>query len=306
MIRSSSGRDGVIVFFDVAETDRMKFATAMRAANLEECVPEAPHRGTALRSALMDTVAEFGMRRHGDAVEYKPLARGEAAFEAIRIVRGAEENTYPKLFTAAVGRDGQIHLLRNDSLHGFQTSIAWASPVGMTHGVEAAVAFMNARFRHYLNRLPGSTAGSLVRKAILRHLNGVALSRSGKAYFLPAASVGQYESLALSYAVDGDGLRFGWFRYEVEDHGFEQIISALRAEIAEVVSVVTQDLRECNDENRRMRRDSRDLRMTDLQAARDKLATYERALGVSLDELRSAIEQTQGLLAINGLLTHAA
>jgi len=306
MIRSSSGRDGVIVFFDVAETDRLKFAAAMRAANLEDCVPEAPHRGVALRSALMDTLAEFGMRRHGDAVEYKALARGEAAFEAIRIVRGEDENAYPKLFTAAVGRDGQIHLLRNDSVHGFQASIAWVSPVGTICGAEAAVAFMNSRYRHYLDRLPGSTAGSLVRKAILRHLKGIALSRSGKAYFLPAASVGQYESLALSYAVEGDGLRFGWFRYEIEGHGFEQIIGALRAEIAEVVSVVSQDLRECNEENRRMRRDSRDLRMTDLTAAREKLGAYERALGVSLDELRSAIEHTQGLLAMNALLQHAS
>lgn len=306
MMRTGSGRDGLIVFFDVADVDRDKFAEAMKLANLEGCMPEEPHLGMALRSALMDAVTEFGMRKIGDPVEYKPLARALTGYEAIRVVRGADENAYPKLFTAAVDESGKVKLVRNDPFHGFQNSIVWPSPTGMQYGVQAAENYINHRYRHHLTRLPGSTVGSLVRKAILSHLNGVALSRSGKAYYLPAASVGQYESLALSFSDETGGLRFGWFKYEVEPMGFEQIVTALRNEITETVSVVQQDLQECNDENRRMRRDSRELRMADLSSAHTKLEAYERALGVSLDELKSAIEHTQGLLAMNALLQHAA
>jgi hypothetical protein len=259
----------------------------------------------------MDAAVEFGLRRHGSPIEYKPVSTADpltCGFEAIQVWKGLNENQYPRLFTAETRPDGTVWLSRNSPTHGFVSSApAWRDSQGVVYtGSSAAERFLTEKYAHYMDRLPGSSVGALLRRAVTRHLKGVALSKAGKCFYLPAAAVGQYEALALHFRDDTDGLRFGWFRWEREAMGFEQILTALREELTEVVSVVQSDLQACSAEGRKLRSDARENRMVDLNDAHAKLLAYERALGVSLDELKSGIEHTQGLLAMNALLAVSA
>lgn len=310
MMRGSDGRDGLLVFWDSAEVPIYKLAEALRSAGLDSLVPSRPQPHMALRSALMDAAVEFQLKVHGAPIEYKPTNTADpeltCGFEAIRVVRSLSENSYPRLFTAETTPSGSVQIVRNDPTHGFNSSHQWQGAVARLVGEAAAEEFLSERYAHYMVQYPGSSVGALIRRAITRHLNGVALSRSGKAFYLPAASVGQYESLALHFRDETDGLRFGWFRWEKEEMGFEQILAALRYEITEVVGVVQQDLQNCTADGRKMRADARENRMTDLNDAHSKLLAYEQALGVSLVELKEGIEHTQGLLAMNALLAASA
>lgn len=312
MMHTSDGRDGLLVFWDAAEVPISRLADALHAANLGFMAPEKPKPHMALRSALMDAAEEFGLRRHGSPIEYKPVSTSDpeltCGFEAIRVVKDQFENQYPRLFTAETRPDGTVWLSRNSPTHGFMSSAhAWRDSRGVVYtGSSAAERFLTEKYAHYMDRLPGSSVGALLRRAVTRHLNGVALSKAGKCFYLPAAAVGQYEALALHFRDDTDGLKFGWFRWEREEMGYEQILTALREELTEVVSVVQSDLQACTAEGRKLRSDARENRMVDLNDAHAKLLAYERALGVSLDELKSGIEHTQGLLAMNALLAVSA
>lgn len=309
MLTTTGARDGLIVFWDAAETNRATLAAALTAAGLSDCVPvqERPH--IALRQALLDCGDQFGMRVHGKPIEYKQTVVDDpernCGFEAIRIIRSAKENRYDRLYTVETNGTNVV-VVRNSPFVGWTSSHQWTTPDGhVVSYTAAAEAYLTERYRHYLDRLPGSTVGAVLKRAVTRHLHGVSLSRSGKAYYLPASSVGQYETLAMPFRHSED-LRFGWFRWQREDLGFEQIVNALRDEVTEVISVVQQDLQHCHDANRRLRADARENRMIDLDAAHAKLLAYEQALNVSVDELKAGIEHTQGLLAMNALLSVSA
>ena len=280
--------DGLLVFWDAAECDRIPFAAAMHA-------PEEPDRSMALRAAIRDAVEEFDLKMHGQPVEPKGLEKGVVGFDAIRIVRGTVENEYPRLFTVVAHENNWTELTFNDPNKGFARRAE-------------AEEFMHSQFVHYLTRLPGSTAGSLVRSAVMRGLKGVALSRGGKCFYLPSTSVARYESLSglVNMSNPADGLRLKSFRYPMEPMGMEEIVSALRESVMEVTARIQEELQACQGEGRRMRSDARDNRNEELQDEHDKLMHYHNLLGVSVDDVVALIEHTQGLIAMNALLEVAA
>lgn len=288
-------QEGLLVFWDAAETDRMPFSAAMHVAGLAQYAPEEPDRSMALRSAIRDAVENFNLRIHGQPVEPKGLEKGVVGFDAIRIVRGAAENEYPRLFTVHADENNDVTITNNHYANGF------------TNRYDAE-QFIHERFVAQLTRLPGSTAGSLIRNAIVRGLKGVALSRGGKCFYLPSTSVVAYESLAalINHANPVDGLRMKSFRYPMEPLGLDEIVSALQSSVVEMTTRMQQELQACNDEGRRMRSDARDNRNAELKDEHDKLLHYQSLLGVSLDEVLGLIEHTQGLIAMNALLEVSA
>ena len=109
MNRTSDGRDGMLVWWDAAEVNRSLFVNAMQDSGLGEHLPEAVNKRAALKNVLADAVAQFGLIVPGQRVKYEPLSEDVLGFEAIRVVKGAEANEYPSLFSAALSTtlDGQ-------------------------------------------------------------------------------------------------------------------------------------------------------------------------------------------------------
>lgn len=309
MKRSGNGRDGIVAFWDAGETDRRTFHDAMVKVGLDQFTPEEPHKGMALRAAILDCLPIFGLRVRGEPVEPKPLGQGTIGFEAIRVVRGAEANNYPHLFTCAATHPDYIRITHNDALHGFSPSMMWQSDSGLLHGIKAGEAFLTHAYRRNLTKLPGSTGGALVKQAVIKGMGGVALSRSGKAYFIPSEGVAMYEQLAFAlHSDDEEGMAFGWYRHEVDESSasFDQLCEAVKREAEEVLAIATGDLQQCKAEDRKMRCDARENRMRDLNEAVEKLARYESLLGVTFTTLREAIDQTQGALAMQALAAVSA
>lgn len=313
MNRVSDGRDGMLVWWDAAEVDRSLFCNAMYDSGLGAHTPEAVNKRAALKNVLADTVSQFGLTVHGQRVKYEPLAEPVLGFEAVRVVKGVEANEYPSLFSAALSTtlqgESRVRLVRNHPLHGFLDATQWLSPDGrLMRGAEAAEEFASLAYQRETELIPGAEAGRFLKEAILGGLSALSLSRHSKAYFVPAVKAPAFETLAIKInsQTPSHGLRLSWFRYEMEPVGFEQMIAALRTEICELTAAVNEELGQCKAEDRRMRSDAVGRRVTSLDDAHDKLAVYERLLGVSLDELRSAIEQTQGMLAMQAMLAVSA
>jgi len=310
MIRKSNGRDGLIVFWDAAETDRVMFSSALESAGLGTYMPEAVDKGMAIKSVARDAVAHFGMRVHGSPAEAKGLLSESIGCDVIRVVKGADKNSYPHMFTVAVTHPDAVRVLHNDPTHGFSPSMQWLCPsTGLKHGVQAAEAYMTAQYRAQLRRLPGVTAGAISRKAVVHGMDGVPLSRTGKAYFLPGKYIGAYETLALAVNQhDSGGMQYGWFAHEIEpsSHSFDQLCEAVRAEAQQIVSVADEDLANCSAAGRKIRSDARDNRIADINAGLEKMESYERMLGVTFDDIREAMERVRGALAMQSLIAASA
>lgn len=313
MNRTSDGRDGMLVWWDAAEVSRPLFVNAMQDSGLGEHLPEAVNKRAALKNVLADAVHQFGLIVPGQRVKYEPLSEETLGFEAVRVVKGAEANEYPSLFSAALSTtlDGQpkVRLIRNHPLHGFLDCTQWTTPdQRLLRGAEAAEEFLTIKYRAETEVIPGAEAGRCIKDALLRGLSALSLSRHSKGYFVPAQTAPRFETLALKInsSTESNGLRLSWFRYEMEDMGFEQMVAALRLEIEELTNAVGEELGQCRAEDRKMRSDAVGRRVVSLDEAHAKLAMYEKLLGVSLDELRGAVEQTQGLLAMQSLLSMSA
>ena len=313
MNRISDGRDGMIVWWDAAEVDRSLFCGAMQDSGLGDYTPEAVNKRAALKNVLADAVGQFGLIVPGQRVKYEPLSDDVLGYEAIRVVKGAEANEYPSLFSACLSADltgtPKVRLIRNHTLHGFLDCSQWTTPdQRMLRGADAAEEFCSLAYERETGLIPGAEAGRHVKDALLRGLSALSLSRHSKGYFVPACNGPRWETLALKInsSTAFTGLRLSWFRYEIEPMGFEQMIQALRMEIDEITNAVGEELGQCRAEDRRMRSDAVGRRVVSLDEAHAKLAMYEKLLGVSLDELRDAVEQTQGMLAMQSLLAISA
>lgn len=313
MNMQSNGRDGMLVWWDSAEVGRSLFTQAMIDAGLPGHAPGDVNKRHALKQVLADTAAQFEQKVIGQRIKLEPLAPDVIGFEAVRVVKGVESNDYPKLWSMVLSQSlagvPTVRCVTNDPTRGFLQSDQWIDDHGVAwHGAEAAEKFATQRFLSETGLLPGNEAGQLLKGAVMDGMCGLSLSRHSKAYFIPAQHAPQFETLAtrINSATEPTGLRLSWFRYAMEEMGAEQIIGAIRTEIAELTAMCDDEIDNCRAEDRKMRSDAIARRKELLASAHSKLAVYERLLGVSLDELRSCIEKTQGTLAMHALLALSA
>ncbi len=244
---------------------------ALKAAVEPLLAAEALPRARGPQNVFTATVKGMEERR----LLARPLAnRGGIAL--VQESEGREVNDYTTLCTARL-------------IHG--EGVAYVETTPTDHPLREEI---QRRFEGQMRVIPSSLAGAWLVTVAEKVCQGVTLRPSGGFYFLPRHAVGLWKSIA--DAVRPLGIETFQIPAVTSADAVRAVSAAITREAQTILDEVAADLDAGTMGARALTN-----RESDLMAVESKLKMYEGLLGMSLDGLRSKVEEVQANLAAAAL-----
>jgi len=273
MVDVDARPDGSVIYWSLAPYfDRQRLLTAWRPMELEGDVPEQRPAVACLRDALQDVFA-------GAKVLIRPLA-AKNGFSVVNENRGEDGNTYSTVLTAKTYGDN-------------------AAPI--FSGNLAKIDEVNAAYHQHFGRITsGQMGGVLVR--VLQKLGATRLRPTGGVYWLPGSRLGEWEAAmeGVEYAADGGKATCYVIRHQLDAASVRAVRDGLVTEVNTEVARLTEEIQSGDLGERAIKS-----RKQEAAQLRNKVAEYERILGVGLEQLRKALDEVEQTNAVAALLLAA-
>lgn len=269
----STDRQGGVVYWDADPVRKDIFDSAIQDEGLGRILPRRMKRATALRLAMSDYLVAQRQSRKREKYDLNPLDRRVLGFEAVLQSKGDEQNLHSYQWTAKVN-------VADESVRATSGGI----PLG-----ESVDYDLTCRYRNHLLYYCGSTAGSLLKRAVVE-MGGTGLKGRGGVYFLPDTALEKYHRIDGRIVASGSACALHTIVFPIgkDDRTTRSVIGGFRDEVQSLLNELNGDLLGDTE----MRENGIDSRISRLSAAREKVTSYQELFGVALDDLSQAVEAT--------------
>lgn len=273
MVDVNARPDGSVIYWSLAPYfDRQRLLTAWRPMGLESDVPEQRPAVACLRDALQEVFA-------GAKVLIRPLA-AKTGFSVVNENRGEDGNTYSTVLTAKTYGESSAPIFS---------------------GNLAKIDEVNASYQQHFGRITsGQMAGVLVR--VLQRLGATRLRPTGGVYWLPGSRLGEWEAAmaGVEYAADGGKATGYVIRHNLDAGSVRAIHDALILEVNTEAARLTEEIQSGDLGERAIKS-----RKQEAAQLREKVAEYEKLLGVGLEQLQATLDRVEQTNAVAALLLAA-
>jgi hypothetical protein len=148
---------------------------------------------------------------------------------------------------------------------------------------------------------PSKVTAGLV--AIVRSYGGVPLRETGGIYWIPEHNMAAWEQVARATEQSGSGNQIYAARTVLDDEGKRAVLAAIRSDINAAVEKMTQEVMEGGMTSERALKHRRE----QIQQMESRVAEYESALGIALDDIRAGLDSiTRAIVHLTGMEMGAA
>jgi hypothetical protein len=254
---------------------------ALDSVGLGGLAPKASTIPASMKEMLGGFIEAANLKVRGLPIDINPLRSDVKGFEVVQRHPGDTENQH----------DFMLSVILDESVG--RIKIAKFNPRYFNIGSNQQLIEdkMTAVFFQQLDWYPTPMVSSCISR-VVAYLGGVLCRKAGGVYFLPESAMTQFEPLADELEKSQGGVELTITKFELRpgERSYRLVAQSLQAEIDEALVAIEEGLKTIG----RQRANGKESRTAALQAMADKIARYERILGVTLTGLRDAVTKVQG------------
>lgn len=287
-----SGQDGLFVWWEPGPMRVESLRQALTDANCSHLLPKASTVPAALKTTLAGYIESAKIKERGSPIALEPLRDDVRGFEAVKVQRGDVNNDHCHVMSIVLDSiTNRVEIVRFD-------------PDALPHLSvikDQIEDKMTEVFHEQMDYFPTAMVSGCLSRAI-SHMGGILVRRAGGIYFLPDGASGRFEPLARALDGSGGGVSVTITRFDLKpgDRSYRLVLDSLRQEVSEALLEIEQGLAELGSS--KPRANGQATRLSTLDALNAKVTEYEALLGVTMQDMHSAVEQVRAAVAARNVM----
>jgi hypothetical protein len=284
-----SGKDGGFVWWSPNRMEVAALTKALDDVGLSNLAPKASTVPAALKETLNACISGARIRVRGKPISFNPLSDEVKGCEAVMREPGKEANVHD--FVMSIVLDGN------------QVKVAKVNHQHLPHvaGKEAALErLLTNTFHDEMNWYPTTMVSSCVAR-VIQAMGGVLCKENGGVYFLPESVIDRFEAFADSMESSGRvRITLTKFPLRPGERSYRLVAESIRKEIQDALLEIEEGLAQIGKGDARA--NGQRSRLARLMELRDKVASYEQILGITMSDLHDAVEKVREAVAAHTVL----
>jgi hypothetical protein len=285
-----SGMDSRFVWWEPGQMTKEAMADSLDAIGCKHLMPNRNTEMQSLRFTLNKLLDDAKIKRRGEPIELTPLRDGVKGFEAVRVIRGEVDNERHHLISVVLSGWNVVIVKHNEDELPIQSGMAL---------IEAS---LTDTYQQQESVLPTDATSAVLQRVILRGLNGIQCRKAGIVYFCPESGVERVEQLATLIDTHGlNGLTLTTSKSEIHanERTYRIVLESFQRECTESLMQIETELSEMT---RKPHANGTATRLNRLNEMKDKVGEYERLLGNSMTDLRSAVAKVEDAVNVSAVM----